>query len=217
MATILLLEDDASLCETLVDLLGIEGFGVTVASDAQEALSLTLKQEFDCYLFDVNVPFQNGFDLLSSLRSCGDTTPTIFITALGDIASLSRAFGAGAEDYLKKPFDFEELIVRLRALLKRTRAIEDERICAGTFTYHLGRNVLYHHDQRLSLTAYEHKIVGMLFRSRGAVVAKEALLYTLGEGEESSEGSLRVMMSHLRKLGLEIETIRGLGYRLETL
>lgn len=217
MAAILLLEDDVSLCETLSELLAIEGFGVTVATDAHEVLSLTQKQAYDCYIFDVNVPFQNGFDLLSSLRACGDTTPAIFITAFGDIGSLSRGFGAGAEDYLKKPFAFAELIIRLRALLKRTLAIEAQRIRAGEFSFHLGLHLLYHRDRRLSLTAYEQKIVGMLFRSRGAVVRKEELLYALGEGEESSEGSLRVMMSHLRKLGLEIETIRGLGYRLETL
>ncbi|MBN2895870.1 MAG: response regulator transcription factor [Campylobacterales bacterium] len=217
MAAVLLLEDDASLCETLSELLAIEGFGVTVATDAHQVLLLTQKRAFDCYIFDVNVPFQNGFDLLGSLRSCGDTTPTIFITALGDISSLSRGFAVGAEDYLKKPFAFEELIIRLRALLKRTRSIEEERIHAGAFSFHLGLNLLYHHDRRLSLTAYEQKIVGLLFRGRGAVVRKEELLYALGEGEESSEGSLRVMMSHLRKLGLEIKTIRGLGYRLEAL
>ncbi len=120
MASILLVEDDTTLAETLMDLLAYEDFHVTWVSDGQKALDATFVERFDLMLFDVNVPFVNGFELLKLLRESGDDTPAIFITALTDIASLSQGFEVGADDYLKKPFDFVELLIVKRILSSGT-------------------------------------------------------------------------------------------------
>ena len=119
MPKILLLEDDIVLSETLIELLASEAFTVEHVSDGEMALDATFMRHFDLLLLDVNVPFVNGFELLKSLRDSGDKTPAIFITALTDVASLSRGFDVGADDYIKKPFDFDELLIRIHALLRK--------------------------------------------------------------------------------------------------
>ncbi|MDQ7068118.1 MAG: response regulator [Sulfurimonas sp.] len=109
MARILLLEDDITLGDTLCELLESEGYELSLVRLGNDVLDLTQEQSFELMLFDVNVPDYNGFELLASLRESGDTTPCIFLTSLNDIASLSKGFEVGADDYLKKPFDFDEL------------------------------------------------------------------------------------------------------------
>jgi len=128
MTKILLLEDDKVLSESLIELLEYENFAITHVKDGEEAINKTYEQKFDMFLFDVNVPFVNGFELLRNLRESGDETPAIFLTALDDIASLSLGFKSGADDYIKKPFDFDELLVRIKAILKRQYNTYDNEI-----------------------------------------------------------------------------------------
>jgi len=109
---ILLLEDDKILCESLKEFLELEHYLVDVAHRGVEVYDLTFNKNYDLYILDVNVPDTNGFDVLSSLREAGDETPTIYITALTDISSITKGFQVGADDYIKKPFDPEELLIR---------------------------------------------------------------------------------------------------------
>lgn len=118
MTKILFLEDDIVLAETVVDFLEDEGFEVTHAKNGVIALDYADKQSFDLYLFDVNVPELNGFDLLSKLRAKNDNTATFFITALSDLASMQEGLNAGANDYIKKPFDPDELLLLIRMKIK---------------------------------------------------------------------------------------------------
>ena len=101
MDKILLLEDDEILSDSLIELLESEGFDVVHAKDGEDALQKTFEERFDLFLFDVNVPCIDGFELLKSLRDSDDKTPTIFLTALSDIASLAKGFDVGADDYIK--------------------------------------------------------------------------------------------------------------------
>jgi DNA-binding response OmpR family regulator len=119
MIKLLLLEDDHVLAESLIELLQSENFDIVHVVNSQGALNQTFLQNFDLFLLDVNVPLFNGFELLKNLRDSGDKTPAIFLTALNDIASLSKGFDVGADDYIKKPFDFDELIIRINAILKK--------------------------------------------------------------------------------------------------
>ena len=112
---LLLLEDDPNLSKTLIKYLERSGYEVDWAKDGEEALDLSYDNDYDLYLFDINVPLINGIDLLSDLRNAEDQTPTIIISALVDIESVTNGFIAGADDYLKKPFDPEELLVRIQA------------------------------------------------------------------------------------------------------
>lgn len=115
MSKILLLEDDPLLSATLLDLLRAEGFEVVHAIDGEEALEISYAQKFDLYLLDINVPLLNGIDFLKLLRDSGDLTPAFFISALRDIKTISQAFDTACDDYIKKPFDFDELLVRIKA------------------------------------------------------------------------------------------------------
>ncbi len=101
---ILLLEDDVLLAETIQELLESQDYSITLVTTGNEAVDITYDNSFDLYIFDINVPDINGLDLLESLRAADDTTPAIFISALVDINSISKAFEIGADDYIKKPF-----------------------------------------------------------------------------------------------------------------
>lgn len=213
MAKVLLLEDDEVLAETLVELLESEHFEVTHLSDGESVLDITFQDSFDLYLFDVNVPKLSGFELLKSLREASDITPTIFLTAMGDIASLSKGFDMGADDYIKKPFDFDELIVRMNALLKKSYKTNSFLKIVGNFSFNIEKNEFYKDGKFYALSPYELKITKLFFKNVNKTLTKEDILYHLGDGIETSEGALRVHITKLRKIGLPIETIKGVGYR----
>jgi len=214
MLKILLLEDDPVLSETLIELLKSENFEVFHAVDAEEALEATFAQKFDLLLLDVNVGYINGFELLKSLREGADTTPAIFITALSDIASLSYGFSVGADDYVKKPFDFDELLVRIHALLRKSYHSYANELKVDDFRFVIEKEELYKEGDFIALSPYELKITKLLFQHLNTTVQKELILEHLGDGKEMSEGSLRVHINKLRKTGLPIITVKGIGYRL---
>ena len=214
MSKILLLEDDDVLSETLVELLESEGFEVLHVGDGEMALDATFVSSFDLMLFDVNVPFINGFELLKSLRDSGDITPAILITALTDIASLSRGFEIGADDYIKKPFDFDELLIRIKALLKKQYHTYANEVRVDNFRFVIEKDELYLDADFIPLPPYELHIIRLFFQNLNKTLSKELLLNTLSEGNETSEGALRVHINKLRKIGLPISTVKGIGYRL---
>jgi DNA-binding response OmpR family regulator len=211
---ILLLEDDPILAETLLDLLEARGFDVTHVEDGLKALDATYDGHFDLMILDVNVPKLDGFDFLSEMRQSGESTPALFITARTDIASVARGFEVGADDYIKKPFDFEELTIRIDALLRKAYRTRQERIPLGELHFAVATEELYHDGESLPLPPADRRLLARLVRERDRIVPKEELLAILGDGEEGSEGALRVHISRLRKLGLPIETRKGIGYRL---
>ena len=211
---ILLLEDDPILAETLLDLLEARGFAVTHVEDGLKALDATYGHNFDLMILDVNVPELDGFGFLEEMRQSGESTPALFITARTDIASVARGFEVGADDYIKKPFDFEELMIRIEALLRKAFNTRQERIDLDGFQFAVSTGELYRDGEALALPPSDRRLLARLVRERGSVVPKEELLAILGDGEEGSEGALRVHISRLRKLGLPIETRKGIGYRL---
>ncbi len=214
MSKILLLEDDEVLSETLVELLEGEGFKVTHVTDGEMALDSTFVKTFDLFLFDVNVPFLDGFELLKSLRETEDRTPTIFITSLSDIASLSKGFDVGADDYIKKPFDFDELVVRINALLKKAYNTYSDEIVVDNFRFIIEKNELFRDDEFIALAPYDLEITKLLFQNLDKTLTKEIIFQNLNHASEMSEGALRVHINKLRKTGLPITTIKGIGYRL---
>ena len=214
MARVLLVEDDVILSETLCELLEVEGYDVFLASTGTEALDATYEKSFEIMLFDVNIPEMNGFELLKHLRDSGDKTPCIFLTSLNDIASLSRGFEVGADDYLKKPFDFDELLVRIQALLRKSFASSANEIVYKNLLYKIATNEIFLEEKLLLLAPQEKKLLALFFRRMDETLTKQELLYELDSVKESSEGALRVYITKLRKIGLEIQTIKGTGYRL---
>ena len=214
MPKILLLEDDAVLSETLIELLESEAFEVTHVSDGEMALDTTFDKNFDILLLDVNVPLLSGFELLKSLRDAALSTPAIFITSLSDVASLAEGFDSGADDFIKKPFDFDELLVRINALLKRSFKSYANEIKVDNFLFSIDKSELYRDANFIALSPYELQITKLLFQNLNKTLEKELIFQTLSEGSEMSEGALRVHINKLRKIGLPITTLKGIGYRL---
>ncbi|MGB5964718.1 MAG: response regulator transcription factor [Sulfurimonadaceae bacterium] len=214
MARLLLVEDDVNLAETLVELLELEGFEVRWVGNGKQGLDATFMHSYDLLLLDVNVPFVNGFELLSGLRESGDETPAIFLTAMSDIASLSQGFEAGADDYIKKPFEFDELIVRIYSLIRKRLKIKENVITIEEFHFHIDTNELYREKSFIPLSPVELKLTTLFFKHLNTTITKENILMELSHGEEASEGALRVHINKLRKHGLPIQTVKGTGYRL---
>ena len=214
MSKILLLEDDEILSETLIELLENESFEVLHVKDGEAALDATFENKFILLLLDVNVPLLNGFEFLKSLRQSGDMTPAIFLTSLSDVASLANGFNVGADDYMKKPFDFDELLIRIHALLKKAYHTYQNELQVNDFRFVIDKDELYYKSNFIALSPYELQITKLFFKNLNKTVQKEIIFEELAQGKEMSEGALRVHINKLRKIGLPITTIKGIGYRL---
>ena len=215
MARILLVEDDDILSQTLLELLEFEGYEVSLATSGNGALELSSQGEYELFILDVNIPDFNGFTLLEMLREANNNTPAIFLTSMDDIKSLSRGFELGAEDYVKKPFDFDEFLVRIKAILRKSFDSKSDIIYYGEFTYNISTNEL--HDAKgelLIVRPQERKLLQVFFKNIDKTLPKDDLLYELGSDGEASEGALRVYLSKLRKIGLSIISQKGVGYKL---
>ena len=153
-------------------------------------------------LFDVNVPDYNGFELLDMLRKSGNQTPCIFLTSLNDIASLSKGFEVGADDYLKKPFDFDELLVRISAILRKSFSAEQNIIEYKNLTYKISTNEIFQGEELLLLAPQEQKLLVLFFKHKGETITKEDFFYELDNDSMPSAGALRVYITKLRKIGL---------------
>jgi len=212
---ILLLEDDALFGESLVDLLEEEAYEVKHCLNGQDALDRIYEMKFDLYLLDVNVPLINGISLLGDLRAASDTTPAIFLTSHKDKETLQKGFGSGADDYLTKPFDNDELLLRLEALLKRSKKYEPVKI--GELRHDtIHKNIAYK-GQSLELSKKEYLLLTLLMKYANSAVTKELIYEELWNFNESgSDGAIRVYINRLKQLlpELSIENIRGVGYKL---
>lgn len=218
MARILLVEDDVILSETLVELLEFEGYDISLAGSGNIALELSSKGEFELFILDVNIPDFNGFELLEMLRDAKNLTPAIFLTSMNDIKSLSRGFELGAEDYVKKPFDFDELIIRIKAILRKSFDSKSDEIIYGELVYKISTNELIDLNANVVIVRpQEKKLLQIFFKHIDKTLPKDSLLYELGSEGEASEGALRVYLTKLRKLGLNIVSQKGVGYKLASL
>ncbi len=207
---ILLLEDDMLLGESLEEYLELDGLEVEWVQDGEQVLDRTFETRYDLYVLDINVPEINGLELLRQLREADDTTPAIYISALSDIESIAEGFEAGAVDYLKKPFDPEELALRIR---HRFLAPRGSTITYGTLRFDPATGLVETGDETIHLGEVQKRIFARLLERPGEIVTAEALFEYL---REPSYNALRVMLSKMKKrLGIEIRNIRGEGYVLE--
>ena len=210
---VLILEDDKLFNETLEDFLDEEGYEVKVALDPYSALELTYNYKFDIYIFDVNLPYENGFSLLQKLRESGDMTPTIFLTSRDDKSSVIEGFNMGADDYMKKPIDLDELLLRIKALLRRQT--RQDIIEIDDYTIDCNAKKLYHNGEILSVTTKAIDLLLLLVVAKGEVVSIKDIEDKLWHvNEEVSLGAIRVYINTLKKyFPSNIENIRGVGYR----
>lgn len=206
---ILLLEDDFVLGESIEEILHEADYEVDWVRNGDDAAQLSFDHTYDLYLFDVNVPDINGFDLLEQLRETDDSTPTIFISAMSDISSITKGFSLGADDYLKKPFFPEELLVRIEAkFAKRNQAIH-----YGVITYNPKTNDVTKDGTLIALGDVQLPLLRLFITNIGRTITKESLFDLM---EHPSDTALRVAINKLKQTtGWDIINIRGIGYRIE--
>lgn len=216
LTKLLLLEDDRLFGESIQDFLEEEGFEVTLCPNGQEAMDATFEAQFDLYLLDINVPLIDGLSLLNELRRSNDQTPAIYLTSHHDISTLTKAFKYGADDYLKKPFDTNELLVRIHALMRRSGG-NNHRHCLGELCLDTQHKCVVLGNREIVLSPKEYQLIALLIQHAGEIVTKEMMMDELWSASETtSEGAIRVYINRLKQeIGNErILNVRGLGYRL---
>lgn len=215
---ILLLEDDELFCESLVDFLEDYNFVIDVAINGQEVLDKTYEKRYDLYIFDINVPQINGLDVLKMLRNGNDSTPTIFLTSYKDQQTLHAGFLNGADDYLKKPVDLDELYLRIQSLMKR-HGFSDDGVQITTETLFIYKNQkIITRGKEIDLPIKVNTLLNLLVVNKNKIVSKEQIMTTLwSTQEECSDGSVRVYINQIKKLipELEIKNIKGVGYQIQ--
>ena len=213
---ILLLEDDTVLADILLDFLS-ESNEVTHIYTIQEALAKSEESSYDIYIFDVNLPDGDSISLLKELRAFHDETPTIFVTAFEDIKYLKQAFSAGANDFIRKPFDLDELLVRIENI-KRHFGLDRLIKLGNEMTLDTQTHELICDKQSTRLTQKESELLLYLFKHKNRVISSDELLNNLWSYEQlPSADAIRTLIKELRKyIGHErIINIRGQGYRFE--
>jgi len=209
-ARILLMEDDIDLGETLKEMLELEEYAVIWAKDGLEASESSYNMDFDLYVFDINVPEFNGLELLEALKNAKDNTPTIFISALIDLETISEAFTIGAEDYIKKPFFPEELLIRIRTKFNH----QNESIYYQNLVYNPETAEIYKNGIPIYLSRMQLELFDSFMRNINKTITKEDIMELTSIRTVSA---LRVALTKLKQTtNLNIKNIHGVGYRLET-
>lgn len=218
---VLVVEDEKPTAMALERGLGEEGFAVDVASDARGAQDAVTVNEYDAIILDVRLPGGHGFALCRQWREDGITTPIIFLTACDDIADRVRGLDLGGDDYLVKPFAFEELLARVRALVRRGPAAQPSpELRVADLVIDTARRRVTRGSRIVPLTAREYQILEFLARNAGRVVTRTALWEHVWASDAVPDSNVvdvyvRYLRNKLQRDPDLIRTVRGGGYVLE--
>lgn len=214
---ILIVEDEIGIVQFLQQGLQEEGYQITTANDGSKGFELIQEQKFDLILLDWMLPKINGLDLCKAIRIKDQTTPIIFLTAKDTVQETIEGLKAGANDYIKKPFSFEELVERIKIHFRNQKT--PEILTLGTIAIDLSKHVVLKKDEEISLTQREFELLTYLIKNKGKVCTRNQILKDVWEiNFEYDTGVIDVFMNAIRKkLNLKIEedyikTIRGIGY-----
>ncbi len=217
---ILLIEDEPSLQHQLQAALQEHGFITDVASDGIEGEWMAKEFPVDAAIIDLGLPGKSGIEVIESLRQHGRDYPVLILTARDHWQDKVNGLEAGADDYLVKPFHMEELLARIRALIRRSGRWTQADISSGPFTLNTQEQQVQRDGKPLSLTAYEYRLIEYLILHAGEVLSKARLTdHLYAEGDERDSNVIEVFIRRLRKKidpdnSLNpIETLRGRGYR----
>jgi two-component system OmpR family response regulator len=216
---VLVVEDEAKLASLLRQGLRRRGMGVDLASTGEEALMRATATEYDVIVLDVMLPGHDGFEVCRRLRADQVWSPTLMLTALDDIENRVRGLDSGADDYLVKPFSFDELLARMRALVRRGAPPRPSLLTVGDLQLDPAARRVWRASNELSLTAREFALLETFMRRPGEVLSRfELLEHVWDDSYENRSNVIEVYIGYLRdKLDRQtIETVRGAGYRLRT-
>ncbi|MDJ0497592.1 MAG: response regulator transcription factor [Acidimicrobiia bacterium] len=216
---ILVVEDDGAVRRAVERALTFEGYDVTTARDGAEALAVVLNDQVDAIVLDVMMPIVDGLEACRRIRARGDTTPILILTARTEVTDRVAGLDAGADDYLVKPFALEELLARLRALLRRSSGSVAEVVKVGDLVMDTGAREVRRGDTPISLTKTEFDLLELLMSNAGIVIDRDTIYDRIwGYDFETSSNSLDVYIGYLRRktevgdAPRLIQTVRGVGY-----
>lgn len=220
---ILLIEDDEGLCRSLGLQLKNAGFTVDICMDGEDALYYTNQSIHDLILLDRMLPHVDGLTILKHLRDNGVHTPVILLTALGELSDKVTGLDAGADDYLVKPFAFEELLARIRCINRRPASYQEKSsLCFGDITYYPDNNWLSGSLGSCTLSRKEGDLLEFFLNNPGQTLPRTAILSKVwGMDAEVEEGNLDNYIHFIRRRlksassSVSIKTVRGVGYQLE--
>lgn len=215
---VLVIEDDDMIRDGVVSALKRHGFTASGVSTAREALDHVRTEKPDILVLDLGLPDMGGIDLLKKIRREGHTLPILILTARDGLANKITGLDTGADDYLTKPFEIDELLARLRVLERRVGSARSAEIMIGDVSLHTVSHVLKVHNSNVQLSGREFMVLKALMESAGSIITKDSLearLYSLGE--EVGSNTVEVYVHHLRKkLPADfIKTVRGIGYMVK--
>lgn len=219
---IMIIDDEAGVRELLGDALKLAGFETVTAADAMIAQTLLRNTKPDLLVVDINMPLMDGFEFIERIRGNGDNTPALMLSARGDRADVTRGLTLGADDYVTKPFGLEELVLRIKAILRRSQFSENvqETLTHGPITLDAKGHQVTFNGEAVDLSPTEFRLLQVLLESKGRVLSKTHLLDEVwGITFESESTVVDTYISYLRKKlhrdGFEgIRTIRGVGFQL---
>ncbi len=217
---ILVIEDEVALRGQLMARLTAEGYRCEATGDGAEGLYLASEYPFDVALVDLGLPKISGIEIIRGLRAAGSLLPILVLTARGRWQDKVEGLEAGADDYLAKPFEMDELVARLRALLRRAQGAASQELRAGPVRLERATQRVWVEERQVELTAFEFRLLEHLMSRRGRVLSKRELAdYLYPQDEDRDSNVLEVLLGRLRrKLDPDghlapIETLRGRGYR----
>ncbi len=220
-ATILVVDDEAGVRELLGDALRIAGYQTVLAADGAEALAAWRRQHVNLAIVDINLPDVDGFSFVDTVRATDATTPILLLSARDAPADVARGLRGGADDYVRKPFSLEELLLRVAAILRRTAPTEDERILrCGPLVLDADRHEVHVGEEPVEVSATEFRLLEALLAKKERVLTREQLLRDVWDITFETETSvLDTYISYLRKKihrdgFAPITTVRGVGYKL---
>lgn len=214
---ILLVEDDELLADGIKTSLNLAGFTVDAVHNGEHAVHALGCEPFDLCILDIGLPGISGFEVLANVRASGNTLPILMLTARDQISDKVLGLDQGADDYLLKPFDVEELKARIRALVRRVQGEGKVLQTCGDISVDAKAFQVFKHEQEIKLSPKEFSVLNELLLHRGRVLSKDQLTELVyGWSEDLDSNAIEVHVHHLRKkLGNDvIQTIRGVGYKV---
>ena len=219
---VLIVDDEEGVRELLCDALRIAGYAPVAAATGRAALSILRERSVALVIADINMPQMTGFEMLSKMRALGNSTPVLLLSARGERHDVTEGLRLGADDYVSKPFGLEELLLRVSAILRRTRAGGDDSaiLASGPIRLDDDKHEVYFSDELVDLSPTEFRLLKHMMLNEGKVVSKKALLASVwGMEFASSTAVVDTYISYLRRKlhrdGFEgLRTIRGVGYQL---
>jgi len=220
---ILIVDDEAGVRELLGDALRIAGFETATAPDGMSALTSIRNKKPDLLIIDINMPLMDGFELVERLRSTGDNTPALMLSARADRADITRGLTLGADDYVTKPFGLEELLLRVKAILRRANVAVAQGVDmrCGPISIDEASHTVQFNGEPVELSPTEFRLLQVLIENKNRVLSKSLLLDEVwGITFESESTVADTYISYLRKKlhrdGFEgIKTVRGVGFVIQ--